>query len=270
MSMLVISLWLAALTAIQIDGAGRCPAAAAVDERLAPLLAPGGAPSASDRAVLVEDADGALSVSLAARRRSAHRQSTPAARGELRRAGRDGGRRAGGLGGRDPPRDLPAARAPGRGGGGAAAGARRRDSAGRRRRAASPLDGGDRGRAARLMAAGLRRARRAARCDARRRRSPLAREAVGGGRGRAHARAPARRGELVAPHRRTRRRLCDSSRPALAAGAGGRGRRGGGHVAEAPGSRPTAACAASTPASRPVCGPSCRWARFAPGRGSRP
>ncbi len=63
--MLVVSLWLAALTAIQIDGAGRCPAAAAVDERLAPLLAPGFAPSASDRAVLVEDADGALSVSLA-------------------------------------------------------------------------------------------------------------------------------------------------------------------------------------------------------------
>ena len=60
MSGLVLSLWLA----MQIEGAGRCPAAGEVEGKLAPLLPPGFASSCADRAVIAEDADGSLSVAL--------------------------------------------------------------------------------------------------------------------------------------------------------------------------------------------------------------
>jgi hypothetical protein len=61
MSGLVASLWLA----MQIQAAGRCPAAADVEGALAPLLPPGFVSTTADLAVIAEDADGALSVSLA-------------------------------------------------------------------------------------------------------------------------------------------------------------------------------------------------------------
>jgi len=61
MSGLIVALWLT----IQIQGAGSCPAAGEVEGRLGPLLPPGFADGSSDRAVITEDADGALSVSLA-------------------------------------------------------------------------------------------------------------------------------------------------------------------------------------------------------------
>lgn len=61
MSALVASLWLA----MQIQGAGSCPAAAEVEGELAPLLPPGFVSTSADLAVIAEDADGTLSVSLA-------------------------------------------------------------------------------------------------------------------------------------------------------------------------------------------------------------
>jgi hypothetical protein len=51
--------------AMEIQAAGACPAAAEVEAKLAPLFPPGFAATAPDRAVIVEDADGAVSVALA-------------------------------------------------------------------------------------------------------------------------------------------------------------------------------------------------------------
>lgn len=61
MSGLVVALWLT----MQIQGAGSCPAASEVEGKLAPLLPPDFMENSSDRAVIAEDADGTLSVSLA-------------------------------------------------------------------------------------------------------------------------------------------------------------------------------------------------------------
>src|SRR5262245_28460586 len=60
MSGLIVS-WLLAL---QIEGAGSCPAAAEVEGRLIPLLSPGFASVSTDHAIIAADGDG-LSVSLA-------------------------------------------------------------------------------------------------------------------------------------------------------------------------------------------------------------
>ncbi|HEY7374596.1 MAG TPA: hypothetical protein VIF57_20705 [Polyangia bacterium] len=60
MSGLIIS----CLLALQIEGAGGCPAAAEVEGKLVPLLAPGSASVSTDRAIITEDGDG-LSISLA-------------------------------------------------------------------------------------------------------------------------------------------------------------------------------------------------------------
>jgi hypothetical protein len=61
----VLALVLLLPLALQIDAAGACPRAGDVETRLAPLLGPGAEAAASDRARLVEDTDGTLSVSLA-------------------------------------------------------------------------------------------------------------------------------------------------------------------------------------------------------------
>jgi hypothetical protein len=61
MTALVVS----ALLALQIEGAGSCPTAAEVDGKLIPLLSPGFATSSADLAVIAEEPDGALSLSLA-------------------------------------------------------------------------------------------------------------------------------------------------------------------------------------------------------------
>jgi hypothetical protein len=61
MSGLFVVLWLT----MQIQGAGSCPAASEVEARLGPLLPPDFADGSSDRAIIAEGADGALSVSLA-------------------------------------------------------------------------------------------------------------------------------------------------------------------------------------------------------------
>lgn len=58
---LVVASWLA----LQVAGAGSCPAPAEVEERLAPLFPAGFAISSTDQASMVEEADGTLSVSLA-------------------------------------------------------------------------------------------------------------------------------------------------------------------------------------------------------------
>lgn len=61
MSGLVVALWLT----MQIQGAGSCPAASEVEGKLAPLLPPDFMESSADSAVIAEDVDGTLSVSLA-------------------------------------------------------------------------------------------------------------------------------------------------------------------------------------------------------------
>ena|ERR1022692_1886725 len=61
MSGLVAALWLA----LEIQGAGSCPAAGEVEGKLAPLLPPDFMDSSADRAIIAEDGDGTLSVSLA-------------------------------------------------------------------------------------------------------------------------------------------------------------------------------------------------------------
>jgi len=61
MSGLVVALWLT----MQIQGAGSCPATSDVEGKLAPLLPPDFMESSADSAIIVEDADGTLSVSLA-------------------------------------------------------------------------------------------------------------------------------------------------------------------------------------------------------------
>lgn len=60
MSGLVVALWLA----MQIEGAGSCPAAAEVEGKLGPLLPPDFAVGSSDLVILAEGIDGAVSVSL--------------------------------------------------------------------------------------------------------------------------------------------------------------------------------------------------------------
>ncbi len=61
MMKLVVAAWLA----MQVQGAGSCPAPGEVEEKLAPLLPVGFASSSGDLAAVVEEADGTLSVSLA-------------------------------------------------------------------------------------------------------------------------------------------------------------------------------------------------------------
>jgi hypothetical protein len=60
MSGVVTLLWLA----LQIQGAGDCPAAGEVEAQLGPLLPPGFASVGAEQATLVENADGTLSLSL--------------------------------------------------------------------------------------------------------------------------------------------------------------------------------------------------------------
>jgi hypothetical protein len=60
MSGVVALLWLA----LQIQGAGVCPTAGEVEAQLGPLLPPDFAALSTDQAILVENADGTLSVSL--------------------------------------------------------------------------------------------------------------------------------------------------------------------------------------------------------------
>ncbi|HLK91285.1 MAG TPA: hypothetical protein VKZ18_15415 [Polyangia bacterium] len=55
----------ASLLALHVQGVGSCPSPAEVEARLAPLFPPGFASSSNDAAVLVEEGDGTLSVSLA-------------------------------------------------------------------------------------------------------------------------------------------------------------------------------------------------------------
>jgi len=57
---LFVGLWMA----VQIEGAGSCPTAGEIEEKLIPLLPPGFVIDSGDRAVIAEDADG-LTVSLA-------------------------------------------------------------------------------------------------------------------------------------------------------------------------------------------------------------
>jgi hypothetical protein len=58
---LVVASWLA----MQVQGAGSCPAPGEVEEKLAPLLPVGFASSSTDLAAIAQEADGTLSVSLA-------------------------------------------------------------------------------------------------------------------------------------------------------------------------------------------------------------
>ena len=230
----MISLVVAAWLALQVQGAGSCPSPGEVEEKLAPLL-PVGFASSSDRPGGRHGGGGRDAVGLArAPRRQARRPPAAAARGDLRRAGPDGGCRARGLGSSDSPRDFVAARSPG----GVAGAVERGVPAGGGRRPRDPASGGKRRRRAPLdlgvgaaamgawqpgsVAPG-------ARLDAvlGTARAGVARPALGRGPGNAHREPVSRGGPLVAPLLRARGRLCDSPRPALGSGAG-RGRRVGG------------------------------------------
>ena len=107
MSGLLLSLWLA----VQIDGAGGCPTAAEIQAQLGPLLPPGAGIDAL-RSGADRREPGWVGHRAGPGRRKDGCAPAPAARRNLRRAGRNRGGDARRLGGADSPGDLAAAGSP--------------------------------------------------------------------------------------------------------------------------------------------------------------